>query len=94
MINSAAVCARSAITDMHTTAYRPLHLEPSMHHVGPGALRMGALTLTEQAPPAAMPEAVAAHEDDVLLEESPICAQPVRTSQGPTPPGYSFEGCA
>lgn len=74
----AALCARSAITDTRPAAFRPLQLEPSSHHGAPIVPRMGTLALTEQAPPAAVRDAVAGDEEEVLFEESPICEQPVR----------------
>ena len=73
----AALCARSAISDTRTAAFRPLQLEPPTHHGAPIAPRMGTLALTERAAPAAVPEAVAGDEEEVLFEESPICEQPV-----------------
>lgn len=78
LMADAALCARSAITDTRAAAFRPLQLEPSTHHGAPSAPRMGTLALTEQAPPAAVPQTVAGDEEEVLFEESPICEQPVR----------------
>ena len=77
-MTDAAFCARSAITDTRAAAFRPLQLEPPTHHGAHIAPRMGTLMLTEQAPPAAVPDAVGGGEEEVLFEESPICEQPVR----------------
>ena len=84
MVTAAALCARSAITDTRAAAFRPLHLEPSSHHGAPSAPRMGTLALTEPAPPAAVPQAVARDKEEVLFEESPICQQPVRFISRPS----------